>query len=52
MARMLPLALGVTTLVLLAGGAAWALRAGGPRRETPFVVRPFPVTEGGRSVSS
>jgi len=48
MARMLPLALGVTTLVLLAGGAAWALRAGGPRRETPFVVRPFPVTEGGR----
>lgn len=45
-ARTRALALALAAIALLAGGASRAARSGGTRRQTPFVVRPFVVTDG------
>jgi hypothetical protein len=46
--RALPVLVAAAMLALVAGGAAWAARAIGQRRETPFVVRPLQVMDGDR----
>lgn len=46
--RALPVLLAAALLALLAGAAVWAARAGGSRRQSPFVVRPFIVMDGER----
>lgn len=47
-ARAFPVLLAVALLAMLAAGAVLAARAGGGRRQSPFVVRPFVVVEGER----
>lgn len=47
-ARTPSLALALAAFALLAAGASPAARAGSARRQSPFVVRPFVVTDGER----
>jgi exo-beta-1,3-glucanase (GH17 family) len=46
--RALAFLLALAALAALAAGVARAARAGGPRRQSPFVVRPFVVADGER----